>query len=357
MFKFISFVFLIISSINCSALLKLNSTVRQSYLNSSLSDLKEDKIRLNFTESTPSVKTTDVDSPPNSTTTTTTTDSTNQQELDSQILNSSDRFNLDLINRTVLQIESIHSVVNNENATTKSNVNQTIENANQATNSTRLDLTEQSAGNANSLKAKTPIDNTTSDYDETKQHTNSSVVHLLSNDDIKEYQSKRKEEDEIKIEHFKQVNAKQDKEKFKTIVPVLRKGKSDDDLESNNNINHLQDDIIDDVKTVKETYKPQLIIVSLDGMRYDYPKMFKSNMDNFHRMARLGVSSPFGIVPTYITQTIASHYSIATGLYEESTGIIDNRFYDPKFNESFKPYAMKGKFFGGEPIWITGKVL
>ena len=146
------------------------------------------------------------------------------------------------------------------------------------------------------------------------------MVHLLSNEDIKEYQTKRKEEDNLKIELLR---AKSNSEIEKPVQ--TRKSKSEDE---NNNINHLQEtELIDDQlkNDLKGVSKPQLIILSLDAMRYDYIRMFKSHMSNFQRMVKLGVSAPFGLIPAYITQTFPSHYSIATGLYEENSGIIDNR--------------------------------
>lgn len=206
---------------------------------------------------------------------------------------------------------------------------------------------------SSSTNANTTSPTTSGDEPARTNGTTSSVVHLLSNEDIQEYHTKRKEEDNRKIELLK---AKSNS-KFEKPMPS-RKGKSEDEK---NEINHLQEiDLIDEspkeeLKDLKEVTKPQLIIVSLDAMRSDYIRMFKSHMDNFQRMIKLGVSAPFGLTPAYITQTFPSHYSIVTGLYEEVNGIIDNSFYDPLFNETFKPFAMKSKFFGGEPIWNTGR--
>uniref|UniRef100_F7ALR7 Ectonucleotide pyrophosphatase/phosphodiesterase 1 n=1 Tax=Equus caballus TaxID=9796 RepID=F7ALR7_HORSE len=62
--------------------------------------------------------------------------------------------------------------------------------------------------------------------------------------------------------------------------------------------------------------------------------------------------------PVYPTKTFPNHYSIVTGLYPESHGIIDNKMYDPKMNASF---ALKSKekfnpkWYKGEPIWLTAK--
>ncbi|XP_036031680.1 ectonucleotide pyrophosphatase/phosphodiesterase family member 1-like, partial [Onychomys torridus] len=60
--------------------------------------------------------------------------------------------------------------------------------------------------------------------------------------------------------------------------------------------------------------------------------------------------------PVYPTKTFPNHYSIVTGLYPESHGIIDNKMYDPKMNASFS-LKSKEKFnplwYKGQPIWVT----
>jgi ectonucleotide pyrophosphatase/phosphodiesterase family protein 5 len=59
--------------------------------------------------------------------------------------------------------------------------------------------------------------------------------------------------------------------------------------------------------------------------------------------------------PVFATVTCSSHYTLATGLYEESHGLIGNRFYDPVTNTSFKATSHDRHFFLGEPIWVTAK--
>lgn len=154
----------------------------------------------------------------------------------------------------------------------------------------KLNDTNQIALNSNDTNQTAPSLNKAT-FNSPNQHSNgtSSVVHLLSNEDIKEYQIKRKEEDEMKKVHLKELKTK-NKEKSIELLPI-RKSKQQD-IETND-LNHLQEiDVIDDVKIVKETHKPQLIVVSLDAFRYDYIKLFKNNVGNFVRMAKLGVSAP-----------------------------------------------------------------
>ena len=58
-------------------------------------------------------------------------------------------------------------------------------------------------------------------------------------------------------------------------------------------------------------------------------------------------------------KTFPNHYSIVTGLYAESHGIVGNHFFDPEFNEEYslgnRNAVSDGKWYGGEPIWITAK--
>ena len=64
----------------------------------------------------------------------------------------------------------------------------------------------------------------------------------------------------------------------------------------------------------------------------------------------------------FVTKTFPNHWSIATGLYEESHGIVSNHFWagdlDKEFNAFGRPafkYAWDPKFWGGEPIWKTNE--
>lgn len=54
------------------------------------------------------------------------------------------------------------------------------------------------------------------------------------------------------------------------------------------------------------------------------------------------------------TVTFPNHYSLVTGLYPESHGIIGNEFYDPVLNDNFTykdpKYSWDSKWWGGEPV-------
>lgn len=97
----------------------------------------------------------------------------------------------------------------------------------------------------------------------------------------------------------------------------------------------------------------QVLLVSMDGFRWDYLK--KVPTPNFDSLARNGTKAEF-INNTFITKTFPCHYTIATGLYEESHGIIGNRMYDPVFNATFSMRSTEPRWWnGGEPLWVTAR--
>lgn len=103
--------------------------------------------------------------------------------------------------------------------------------------------------------------------------------------------------------------------------------------------------------------KPKLLLISFDGFRWDY--MSKTDTPNFDKIVGKGVKAKW-IKDTFTSLTFPNHYTIVTGLYEESHGIIANKFYDPVLNMTFDVYQNKssiedGVFWGGEPIWITNQ--
>ncbi len=69
--------------------------------------------------------------------------------------------------------------------------------------------------------------------------------------------------------------------------------------------------------------KPYLILVSIDGFRWDYPD--PGITPTLDRIAANGIRAQ-ELVPVFPTLTFPNHYSIATGLYPANHGLIGNRF-------------------------------
>lgn len=96
------------------------------------------------------------------------------------------------------------------------------------------------------------------------------------------------------------------------------------------------------------------VIVSLDGLRWDYAECY--DMPFFDRLAKEGVKAI--MQPSFPTKTFPNHYTLATGLYPDHHGIIANTF---RLHDSGAKYkiggdeARKGNNYGGDPIWLTAK--
>jgi len=68
-----------------------------------------------------------------------------------------------------------------------------------------------------------------------------------------------------------------------------------------------------------------VIIVSIDGFRNDYLE----RMDfakYLNKLSQMGNKAEF-LKPSFPTTTFPNHYTLVTGLYPESHGIVANTFY------------------------------
>uniref|UniRef100_A0A8C8M352 Ectonucleotide pyrophosphatase/phosphodiesterase 1 n=1 Tax=Oncorhynchus tshawytscha TaxID=74940 RepID=A0A8C8M352_ONCTS len=101
--------------------------------------------------------------------------------------------------------------------------------------------------------------------------------------------------------------------------------------------------------------KPPLILVSMDGFQAGYLKAYGSLLPVISKLRNCGTSTSY-MRPVYPTKTFPNHYTIVTGLYPESHGIVDNKMYDVTRNASFSlkvPEKFNAKWYQGEPVWFT----
>jgi len=102
--------------------------------------------------------------------------------------------------------------------------------------------------------------------------------------------------------------------------------------------------------------RPTIILISLDGFRYDY--LEKHQPPNLISLARDGVQAKW-MIPSFPTKTFPNHYAIATGLYPQNNGIVENSVFDRSFNATFtmgnREEVQNGRWWLGEPIWITAE--
>ncbi|KAL9654794.1 hypothetical protein ABK040_008588 [Willaertia magna] len=106
-----------------------------------------------------------------------------------------------------------------------------------------------------------------------------------------------------------------------------------------------------------ETFNKTVILMSIDGFRQDYLERYKDNCPTIRSLIAKGVSG--SLKPIFPVKTFPNHYSIVTGLYAESHGIVNNVFYDKATKETFsisdEESMKKSKWWLGEPIWVTAK--
>src|SRR5579884_3136882 len=101
--------------------------------------------------------------------------------------------------------------------------------------------------------------------------------------------------------------------------------------------------------------KHYVVLVSLDGFRYDYAKKYGAT--HLLDLAKHGASAPDGMLPSYPSLTFPNHYTLVTGLYPEHHGIVANDFLDPETGERFRMTDAKtvdeSKWWLGEPFWVS----
>ncbi len=99
-----------------------------------------------------------------------------------------------------------------------------------------------------------------------------------------------------------------------------------------------------------------LILISLDGFRWDYADLHPGETTTLRRLKREGVSMR-ELIPVFPTNTFPNHYTIVTGLYPTSHGMVNNAFFDAERGMVFRynqPGAVRDpRWWGGEPIWVT----
>jgi len=99
--------------------------------------------------------------------------------------------------------------------------------------------------------------------------------------------------------------------------------------------------------------QPILLLVSLDGWRWDYIQRF--TVPNLRALAARGVRAE-GLIPSFPSKTFPNHYTIVTGLYPAHHGIVSNNMVDRDFPDRFTmtaETARNARWWGGEPLWVT----
>ncbi len=109
-------------------------------------------------------------------------------------------------------------------------------------------------------------------------------------------------------------------------------------------------------KLRSERDKPYVVMVSLDAFRWDYDSIYGTPV--LDDIARKGVTAT-RLIPSFPTKTFPNHYTIATGLYPDHHGLVNNSFYAPDLDLVYRigdrAMVSNGAFYGGEPVWVTAR--
>lgn len=64
------------------------------------------------------------------------------------------------------------------------------------------------------------------------------------------------------------------------------------------------------------------------------------------------------MLPSFPSVTFPNHFTLVTGLYPESHGIVGNTFWDPELEDEFEtgtPVITQSKWWKAEPLWVTAE--
>ena len=96
-----------------------------------------------------------------------------------------------------------------------------------------------------------------------------------------------------------------------------------------------------------------VILIALDGFRWDF--ISKASTPNLDFIAGGGVKAKY-VENVFPTVAMPNLYTIVTGLYPESHGIIANKMFDPDFNATFLRSNNETRWWdGAEPIWVSNQ--
>ena len=110
-----------------------------------------------------------------------------------------------------------------------------------------------------------------------------------------------------------------------------------------------------DAVTVQPSYaskrsRAKVLLLSIGGFRADY--LTRMNLTHINRMITNGTKAKY-VENAVNVLDIVNHYSIVTGLYPESHGIVSHTMYDPRLNRIFnsKTRAEAEWWVNVHPIW------
>ena len=103
-------------------------------------------------------------------------------------------------------------------------------------------------------------------------------------------------------------------------------------------------------------FAPTTILISLDGFRADF--LQRGLTPTLNAFIQDGISPQF-MLPSFPSVTFPNHFTLVTGLYPESHGVVGNTFWDPDLQAEFyytdPGRSMQPQWWRGEPLWVTAE--
>jgi len=110
------------------------------------------------------------------------------------------------------------------------------------------------------------------------------------------------------------------------------------------------------INTAEQRDKPYLLLVSIDGFRWDFADL--QDTPAIDRIAENGLKAE-ALQPVFPTLTFPSHFSIATGVRPASHGIVANEFPNEDGSRWYqykdRSSVQDGQWYLTEPIWVTAE--
>jgi predicted AlkP superfamily pyrophosphatase or phosphodiesterase len=95
---------------------------------------------------------------------------------------------------------------------------------------------------------------------------------------------------------------------------------------------------------------PLVILLSWDGMRYDYPD--RATFEGLTRMQHDGMRAN-RLIAGWPSSTFPGHVTLATGTWAGTHGIVDNEFFDRQ--RGVYRYSNDASWLDAEPLWIAAE--
>ncbi|MEP0366965.1 MAG: ectonucleotide pyrophosphatase/phosphodiesterase [Cyclobacteriaceae bacterium] len=102
--------------------------------------------------------------------------------------------------------------------------------------------------------------------------------------------------------------------------------------------------------------QPYVVLISFDGFRYDYARKYGAT--NILRFMESGVTTD-KMIPSFPSKTFPNHYTLVTGMYPSTHGLVSNEFYSREKDATYKVGDQEAvhdaAWYGGKPLWVLAE--